>query len=102
MSKMCPYPTYNADVIDIHWSEEKQNIFHLVYDPNNPFPDKDEYFIHQYGDWIEDKKEYMLPDGTLVIDPLVFHCALLGTIKNHISKSKGACYLGKGVFHRKF
>lgn len=89
MSKMCPYPTYNADVIDIHWSEEKQNIFHLVYDPNNPFPSTSE-------------NEYMLPDGTLVIDPLVFHCALLGTIKNHISKSKGACYLGKGVFHRKF
>ncbi len=87
MSKTCPYPTYNADVEDIDWSEEEQGIFHLVYDPNNPFPDKN---------------EYMLPDGTLVIDPLVFHCALLGTIKNHISKSKGACYLGKGVFHRKF
>lgn len=83
----CPYPTYNADVIDIHWSEEKQNIFHLVYDPNNPFPSTED--------------EYMLPDGTLVRDPLVFHCALLGTIKYHMNKSKGACYLGKGVFHRK-
>jgi hypothetical protein len=88
MAEKCPYPTYNADVVDIRWSEEKQNIFHLVYDPNNPFPSTSE-------------DEYMLPDGTLVIDPLVFHCALLGTIKNHISKSKGACYLGKGVFHRK-
>lgn len=86
MSKMCPYPTYNADVENIRWSEEKQNIFHLVYDPNNPFPDKN---------------EYMLPDGTLVRDPLIFCCALSNTIKYYMSKSKGACYLGKGVFHRK-
>lgn len=89
MSKTCPYPTYNADVEDIHWSEEKQNIFHLVYDPNNSF----------YPSTSED--EYMLPDGTLVRDPLIFCCALSNTIKYYMSKSKGASYLGKGIVHRK-